>query len=106
LAKVLRATVERIPQMIQLGWLRAQTGFDVAQALAISQLRERHAQELIQAGERLHLPFARIAADDSTKGVQRQMLDLCEDQLARVHSLPPRWIPSQGRKPCFRGSSR
>ena len=61
LASVLRATVDANPKVIELGVLRAQTGFDVAQALAIGQLREGHAQELIQAGERLDLPLARIA---------------------------------------------
>ena len=37
--------------VIELARLRSQTRFDVAQALAIGQLRERHAQELIEAGE-------------------------------------------------------
>ena len=42
-------------QVVELGALRAQAGFDVAQTLAIGQLRERHAQELIQTRERLTL---------------------------------------------------
>src|SRR6266568_926668 len=95
------------PEVIKPGALRTQTGFDVAQALAIGQLGERHAQELIQARERLHLPLARIAGHDSSKRVQRQMLhDLRKHQLSRVHYLLPRWTSSQGRKPCIHGSSR
>ena len=75
--------------MIELGALRAQARFDVAQALAISQLRERHAQELIQAARTLDLALARVAATLRRKVVQRQMLHhLREHQLARVHRSP------------------
>jgi hypothetical protein len=35
-------------EMIEFGFLRAQTIFDVAQALAEGQLRKSHAQKLIQ----------------------------------------------------------
>lgn len=40
-------------EMEQFGLMGAQTGFDVAQALAIGQLRESHAKELIEMRESL-----------------------------------------------------
>ncbi|MFT3792547.1 MAG: TetR/AcrR family transcriptional regulator C-terminal domain-containing protein [Rudaea sp.] len=61
---------------------------------------ERHAQKLIQAGKRLDLALARIAGDDPSKAVEREMFhDLCENQLAFVHRTLQRWVSSQGRKP-------
>lgn len=36
------------PQMIELGRLRMQAGFDIAQTFSTGQLREGHAQELIE----------------------------------------------------------
>ena len=38
-------------QVIELGLVRAQTGFDIAQALAVSQLRESQAKKLIEVRE-------------------------------------------------------
>ena len=49
-------------QVIELARLRTQTRFDVAQALAIGQLRKRQAQILIEAGESLDLVLARRSA--------------------------------------------
>ena len=90
LAKVLRATVERNSEMVEFGLLCAQTGFDVAQALSIGQLREGHAQELIQTRERLHLKFALIARHTTAKCAQRQMPhQLRKYQVARF-IMPPR----------------
>ena len=60
-------------QMIELGGLRAQTSFDVAQAFAPGQLRKRQTQILIKAGESLDLVLATIARDGPTKCRQRQM---------------------------------
>ena len=37
--------------VVELGAERTQAGFDVAQAFAVGQLGERHAEELIPAGE-------------------------------------------------------
>ena len=94
-------------EVIELGSLGAQTRFDVAQALAKSQLRERHAQKLIQAGERLHLALALIATDASAKRRQRKMLhQLREHQLALIHRSPPRSRASQGRRTDVRSSNR
>ena len=47
--------------MIELRALRPQARLDVAQALAIGQLRERHRQVLVEAGEPLDLVLAVVA---------------------------------------------
>ena len=47
-------------QVVELGGLRAQARLDVAQALPVGQLREGHAQELVQAAEAAHIEVAAI----------------------------------------------
>ena len=94
-------------EVVELGLLRAQARLDVAQALAKGQLRERHAQELIQAGERLDLAVALVTPDAPAKGRQWQMLHhLCEHQLPLIHRLPPRSGPSQGGRTPSRSPNR
>lgn len=95
------------PQMIELAALRSRAGFDVAQALAIGQLREGHAQVLIEAREALDLVLGLVARDAATKRVQRQVLhQLRENRLARVHRRPRRLPEAQGRQTGARRSSR
>lgn len=94
-------------EVIQLGLLRSQTGFDIAQTFSEGQLRKGHAKKLIQARKRFYFVFAAVARHDSAKRMQREMLhELRENQLARVHGLAPRLISSQGRKLCIWSSSR
>src|SRR6516225_8348265 len=95
------------PEMIELGTLCPQAYFDVPQALSISQLSERHAQELIQARKGFHLELTPITGDTTTEGGQRKMLhQLCKHQLASVHRWPPRSYASQGRKTRIPSSNR
>ncbi len=54
-------------QVIKLGASRTQTGFDVAQTLAIGQLREGHAQKMIPATEPLNFVHAAITIHASLK---------------------------------------
>ena len=77
--------------MIKLLSLSPKTCLDIPEALAVSELSERHTKELIAAFERLDLEVATIATDAPIEGVHRQMTDdLIENQLARVHnSWPP-----------------
>lgn len=56
--------------MIELALLSTKTGFDIAQTLAIGQLRKRHDQVLIETTELLHIAFALITLNISAKGVQ------------------------------------
>ena len=51
------------PEMIEFGALGTQAYFNVPKALSIRQLREGHAQKLIQARERFHFELATIAGD-------------------------------------------
>ncbi len=94
-------------EVIQLGALGAQARLDVAQALPKRQLRERHAQKLIQTGERLDLAFPAIPSHTSTKRRQRKVLhQLREDQFAVVHQSPLQSRASQGYRTGVRSSNR
>src|ERR1022692_4048557 len=65
---------------IQLRWLCAKTCFDIAQALAIHHLRERHDAKLFTATETADANIAAIARDDSIETRTRH----------EIHNLPPR----------------
>jgi hypothetical protein len=59
--------------------IAVQARFDVAQTLAIGQLRERHRQILIEARERFDLVLAVVTRHTATKRRKRQVShDLCE----------------------------
>ena len=59
--------------------MSSQASFDVAQALSPCELREPHAQILVEAGEVLDLVLAAVLSDERLCR-QRQMLhDLSED---------------------------
>src|SRR3989338_318045 len=77
--------------VVKLGGLTAQTGFDVAQTLAISQLRERHTEKLIETSEVFDLVLSVVASDTSAESGQRQVRHhLRKYKFARVH-----WQSSQ-----------
>lgn len=79
----------RDAHVIELLGLRAQTGFDVAQALAERQLRKRHAQELIQARKAQNLVIPTITRHASRECLFRQVLhQLREHQFPRMHNVP------------------
>jgi hypothetical protein len=95
------------PEVVQLRVLGAQIRLDVAQALPKSQLRERHAQKLIQTGERLDLAFPAIPRHTSTKRRQRKVLhQLRKNQFAVVHQSPLQSRASQGYSTGVRSSNR
>ena len=76
--------------MIELVALGAKTGFDIAQAFAIRQLSESHAEKLIETGERLDLAVSLIALHALPKRMQGKMIDdLRENQLAGGHRATP-----------------
>jgi hypothetical protein len=73
-------------EVIELRGLCPQARFDVAQTLSVGQLRKRHAQVLIEAGEALDLVFGLIPGDAAPEGLQRKMVhQLRKDELACVH---------------------
>lgn len=79
--------------VVQLGADGSQAGLDVAQTFPEGQLREGHAEKLIEAGELLDLVFSPVPANRLSKVVHGDMLEqLCEDGLAVVHGpfLPER----------------
>ena len=72
--------------VIELGALRPQACLDVAQALAISQLGEGHAKELIQAGKGFDLVIAVIFLDAATEIGQWQMIhELSKNRSTGIH---------------------
>ncbi len=69
-------------EVIQLRYLRAQTGFDIAQALSERELGKGHAQILVETRETLDLVLAVVLGHATTECGQGQMLcDLCENEL-------------------------
>ena len=77
--------------VVQAQAVSPQTALDVARTLAISQLRKRHAQELIPARERLDLVVAAIAIHASAELVNgHEVHKLRENRLAGIHRPLPR----------------
>ena len=82
---------------VQLRLIGQQTGFDVAQTLAVSQLSKGHGAELLRAAQAAHSGIAAIAIHDARKaGPRNELHDLCEQRLAHVHSSPPEVSTSGG----------
>jgi hypothetical protein len=78
------------PQVIELGRVGPQAGFDVAQALPERQLRERHAQELIEVGNAECWIPAGVLGNSASERMQRHMIhQLGEHQLPRMHNSAP-----------------
>ena len=78
------------PHVIQPLALRAQTRLDVAQAFPKSQLRKRHAQKLIHAGESLDPAVPAVTGHAALEHHRRQMTHhLRKYQLARMHRRSP-----------------
>ena len=71
-----RAAAHRATQshVIELGRLRVQTRFDIAQAFAIGQLREGHREKLVQAAERADVEIAAVLRHQTAKGMPRREL--------------------------------
>lgn len=70
-------------QVVEFGLMGAQAGFDVAQALAVSQLRESHAEKLVEMRKSLGRIFGRIPLYAAAKCVKGQVRhELREYQLA------------------------
>jgi hypothetical protein len=72
--------------VIQTRTQRTQTGDAVAQTVAVGQLRESHAQELIPARKSSRAPIAAVATNTFAKLMDREVIDeLIEDSSACVH---------------------
>ena len=80
------ATAE--PHVVELAAHRPQARFDVAQALAISQLSEGHRQKLVPTRKTLLLVIATVAGHALQELIAWKMIDdLGENSLAKIH--PP-----------------
>jgi hypothetical protein len=75
--------------------LSTQAGFDVSKPLAVGELGEGHAEELIPAAEAADPSVAFVAADDPAELPAGEMLDeLRENRASFVHS----WLLAQGSR--------
>jgi hypothetical protein len=84
------------PEMIELGGTGTQTHLDVAQALAIGQLRESQTKKLVPAGEAIGLPVPAVARHDAAESIMGNPLhELGENHFGRLH--PPKIA---GRRSC------
>ena len=59
------------PHVVKLAGLSCQTHFDIAQALAVGQLREGHDAKLLGATEATRPVVAAVSIDDAVKGLPR-----------------------------------
>jgi hypothetical protein len=76
---------------VQLARVCRQARFDIAQALAPRQLRERHRSELLGTRQRADARVARVAIHDAREARPRHEIhDLREKCLASLHVHPPR----------------
>ena len=72
--------------MVKLAGLSCQTHFDIAQALAVGQLREGHDAKLLGATEATRPVVAAVSIDDAVESLPRQKVHgLCEQGLAEIH---------------------
>jgi len=72
--------------VVKLAGLSRQTHFDIAQALAVGQLREGHDAKLLGATEAARPVIAAVPIDDTMEGLPRQEVHgLREQGLAEVH---------------------
>ena len=92
--------------VVSFGSQRAKTGLNIAQALAIGQLRESHGQILIPAGKAARTGIALIPCYAATKlAVRKKGNQLLEDGVPVVHA-PSSTNPAHGSKSPARFKSR
>ena len=84
--------------VVQLATHRPKASLDIAKALAISQLSERHREILIAAREASPMSITAVARDTLLKLVGWQMVhQLSEDRLTEIHpSLSERLLGPSG----------
>ena len=89
-------------QEIEPGRLRRETRLDIPQALPAGQLREGHAQELVEAAKGVHAEVAAIPGHHSVKRMPwRKLHEFSEHGLADMHAPP-----DKSGKPVVSGAGR
>ena len=80
--------------MIKFGLHRTQAGFDIAKTLSVSQLRECHAQELIETRKASHSVVSTIKSDAFVELVfGKEVYQLRENDSIDVHGLALSMLP-------------
>jgi hypothetical protein len=79
--------------MIEAVTLRSQTDNNIAQALAIGELRKHHAEKLIPTGERLDAMIAMVSCNALAELVHRKIVEqLSKDGPSTVHAMPSKLV--------------
>lgn len=105
IGKVGASDVATQTHVVKLGRLRLKASGDIPQALPKSQLRESHAQKLVPTSERSGVEVSVVLADQPSKGMPgRQLHQLGENQLSRVHPLPSGKSGKRGASGCWSSS--
>ena len=74
----------------QLISVRTLLNGDIAQALAVRQLGERHHEIVVETPELLDIPFALVAGHIPPEGMEWEIIhDLRKHELACIHHSPP-----------------
>src|SRR5208282_1328149 len=93
--------------VVELAGLSRQTHFDIAQALAVGQLREGHDAKLLGATEAARPVIAAVTINDAMEGLPRQEVhDLRKQGLAEVHGDSGLAKPRTLVQTAISGSSR
>ena len=74
-------------RVIELALMCTQTGFDIAKALQIGQLRECHAEVLVETTKPFYIPFALVALHTAPECMHRQVVGhLGKNELACIYA--------------------
>ena len=96
-------------QVVEFILVRPQADLDIAQALAVGELGEGHAKELVETGKGFDVAVALITPDTAAEAVHRQVgHELREDVIAGIHGaeLPGCGWESQHCRQGLESSSR
>ncbi len=95
------------PQMIELRRLRSKARLDISQTVSVGQLREGHAQVLIETREALDLVLPRITREATAERRLRKMAhQLRKPELALMHRVTPRRGPVREGESMFKSRPR
>ena len=98
MAKVFAQNWSPDPHVVEFALLCPKAGFDIPQALPVSDLGKGHAVILIEAGELFDLVVAMVTIYTLVKNVERKKFHhLRKNDFSGIHRQPPREVfPKDG----------